>query len=135
MKATSVEIEEKVKIMKVTSKEIDEARDAYKKIAERAAMLYFLLNSLAIIDHFYQYSLAAFKIVFFRAIEHTEKSDNVQVRCEALKESITYAIYCYANRGLFERHRLIFNSQLCFNILRKDDKLPIFEFSFLINGW
>jgi len=73
-------------------------------------MLYFLLNSLAIIDHFYQYSLAAFKIVFFRAIANAPKSQDLQERIEALRSGITYSFYCYANRGLFERHRLIFNS-------------------------
>ena len=50
-----------------------------------------------------------------------------------MTDCITYSFYCYANRGLFERHRLIFNSQLCFNILRKDKKLPADEFNFLIN--
>lgn len=73
-------------------------------------MLYFLLNSLAIIDHFYQFSLAAFKIVFFRAILNAEKNNDLLIRIDTLKNDITYAIYCYANRGLFERHRLIFNS-------------------------
>lgn len=43
-------------------------------------MLYFLLNSLSKIDHFYQYSLAAFKVVFFRAIANTEASNDVNVR-------------------------------------------------------
>lgn len=123
-----------MKQAKITEKEIDDARNAYRPIAARASMLYFLLNSLAIIDHFYQYSLAAFKIVFFRAIAGAEKTADLLQRIEILKNEITYAMYCYANRGLFERHRLIFNSQLCFNILRKEGKLPSDEFSFLING-
>lgn len=37
----------------ITEKDIDDARNAYRPIAARASMLYFLLNSLAIIDHFY----------------------------------------------------------------------------------
>jgi dynein heavy chain len=73
-------------------------------------MLYFLLNSLAIIDHFYQYSLAAFKIVFFRAIKNTPSNTDLKKRIDELKDSITSAMYSYANRGLFEKHRLIFNS-------------------------
>lgn len=118
----------------MTEHDIDTARSAYRPIAARSSMLYFLLNSLAIIDHFYQYSLQAFKVVFFRAIHNAEQSDDLQTRIDTLKEAITTATYRYANRGLFERHRLIFNSQLAFNILRKEGKLPQDEFSYLING-
>jgi dynein heavy chain len=48
-----MEIEEKVKLAKITEKEIDDARNGYRPIASRSSMLYFLLNSLASIDHFY----------------------------------------------------------------------------------
>ncbi|CAL6039825.1 Outer-arm_dynein beta [Hexamita inflata] len=133
-KSKSQEIEEKFKMAQITEKDIDDARNAYRPIAARASMLYFLLNSLAIIDHFYQFSLSAFKIVFFRAILNSQKSTDLLERIEILKNNITFAIYQYANRGLFERHRLIFNSQLCFNILRKENRLPAEEFAFLING-
>ena len=109
-KATSTEIAVKVAEAKETEININKAREQYRTVASRSSMLYFLLNSLAVIDHFYQFSLAAFKVVFFRAIKGSEKSDEILVRVETLLDSITMAIYQYTSRGLFERHRLIFNS-------------------------
>lgn len=76
-------------------------------------MLYFLLNSLSVIDHFYQFSLAAFKKVFFRAIKKMGPyvtTETLDVRVAKLIDSITDEVYKYANTGLFERHKLIFNS-------------------------
>lgn len=51
-----------------------------------------------------------------------------------LLDALTFDIYSYAARGLFERHKLIFISQLCFNVLRKDNNLPANEFNFLLRG-
>jgi hypothetical protein len=41
----------------------------YKAVANRGAMLFFLLNSLSKIHAFYQYSLNSFVSVFSRAID------------------------------------------------------------------
>jgi len=43
-------------------------------------MLYFLLIQLWIIDHMYQYSLESFQNFFFKAIERTDESDDLDVR-------------------------------------------------------
>lgn len=133
-KATASEISEKVKEAKVTEAEINQAREQYRPVAARAAMLYFLLNSLNVIDHFYQFSLSAFITVFYRAIRNSAKSDDVAERVAILLDALTFDVYSYAARGLFERHKLIFISQLCFNILRKDNLLPPAEFTFLLRG-
>ena len=53
-----------------TEKAIMIARNKYRGVAARGAMLFFLLNSLNKIHAFYQFSLNAFVIVFARGIDN-----------------------------------------------------------------
>jgi len=99
-------------------------------------MLYFLLIQLWIIDHMYQYSLEAFQTFFFKAIDKTEESDDIDIRVPNLITMIRITIYQWVSRGLFERHKQIFLSQLTFRLMQKG-QLPIHytpqQMSFLIN--
>lgn len=101
-KETAAEIEEKVRETRITTKEIDTAREIYRCVAERASILYFILNDLCKINPMYQFSLKAFIVVFKRAINQTEKQSTTRVRVNSLLDSITYAVYLYTCRGLFE---------------------------------
>ncbi len=47
-----------------TEKQINVARDAYRGVAARGAMLFFLLQSLSKIHAFYSFSLNAFLVSF-----------------------------------------------------------------------
>ena len=53
-KKTAAEVEVKVHDAKVTSKEIDLAREKYRSAAARASVLYFILNDLNRINPMYQ---------------------------------------------------------------------------------
>ena len=64
----------------------------------------------------YLYHLQAFSVVFHNAIERAEKSDNVKERVENLINSITYLVFMYTTRGLFECDKLIFTSQVTFQV-------------------
>lgn len=65
-KRTAAEIEEKVAEAKITSQEIDVAREFYRPAAARASLLYFILNELNTINPIYQFSL---KVVQLRMEE------------------------------------------------------------------
>lgn len=56
-KQTAAEIEEKVAEAKITSTQIDQAREHYRPAAARASLLYFILNELNTINPIYQFSL------------------------------------------------------------------------------
>uniref|UniRef100_A0A5F9CH25 Dynein axonemal heavy chain 17 n=1 Tax=Oryctolagus cuniculus TaxID=9986 RepID=A0A5F9CH25_RABIT len=56
-KHTASEIEEKVQEAKITETKINEARENYRPAAERASLLYFILNDLSKINPIYQFSL------------------------------------------------------------------------------
>ena len=61
--------------------------------------------------------------MFHKAIERAEKSDNVKERVKYLIDSISYSVYMYTTRGLFERDKLIFTSQVTFQV---NDSRPVF---------
>ena len=82
-------------------------------------MLYFLLITLCVVDHMYQYSLESFSTFFFKAIEKTEPAEDEETRVLALREMIRITIYQWVARGLFEKHKPIFRTQLCFRLMQK----------------
>ena len=111
-KATVAEINQKKEVAVTTGKLVGEAREAYRPIATRGSLVYFLLDQLSVIDHMYQYSLSAFTFIFQKALDKAPPAESLGARCTSLLESVTYTVFAYVTRGLFERHRLIFSLQL-----------------------
>ena len=68
-KATVLEINEKVQVSKATSVKINDARETYRPVAARGSLIYFLIDQLNVIDHMYQYSLAAFNFIYSKALD------------------------------------------------------------------
>ena len=122
-KVMSAELTERVQKALETGQEISQHREAYRRVAGRAALLYFILVDLAKIDHMYQFSLASFVTVFTVAMDEAEASTNPVFRENALVDSITFKTFRWAMRGLFQRHQMIFTSLLCFRILLADKQL------------
>lgn len=131
-KKTADEIEIKVEEAKVTSRKIDEAREQYRAAATRASLLYFILNDLHKIDPIYQFSLKAFSVVFQNAIAKAVKSDDLTQRVANLLDSITYMVFMYTSRGLFECDKLIFMAQMTFQILLTSREIDPVELDFLL---
>jgi len=90
-KQTALEIEEKQKEAIITEKRINEEREIYRPVAAEGSMLYFLIITLSVISHMYQYSLESFQNFFFKAMEETIE-DGIE-RIEALKKQIRFVIY------------------------------------------
>ena len=61
-------------------------------------------------------SSQAFSVVFHKAIERAPKCDSVKERVENLIEGITYSVFIYTTRGLFERDKLTYTSQVAFQV-------------------
>ncbi|XP_069339031.1 dynein axonemal heavy chain 17 [Eulemur rufifrons] len=131
-KHTASEIEQKVQEAKITEVKINEARESYRPAAERASLLYFILNDLNKINPIYQFSLKAFNVVFEKAILRTAPADEVRQRVINLTDEITYSVYMYTARGLFERDKLIFLAQVAFQVLSMKKELNPVELDFLL---
>jgi dynein heavy chain len=136
-KATSAEITTQVKLALETEVMINTSREEYRPVAAEGSMIFFLIIQLCIMEHMYQYSLDSFVTFLFKAIEKAEPSDDMKVRCEGLIATIRMTIFRWVNRGLFERHKLIFCSMITFRLLQrgllKEDYIGQ-QFQFLLRG-
>uniref|UniRef100_A0A8U8C9W7 Dynein axonemal heavy chain 17 n=1 Tax=Geospiza parvula TaxID=87175 RepID=A0A8U8C9W7_GEOPR len=126
-KRTAAEIE-----FKVTEGRINEAREQYRPAACRAAMLYFTMNELHNVHPMYQFSLKAFQGVFQKAMERAAPAESLAGRVLSLTDSITFSVFQYTARGLFERDKLTFSAQLTFQILLMNKEIDPAELDFLL---
>nr|XP_034179953.1 dynein heavy chain 2, axonemal [Osmia lignaria] len=133
-KATSISIEESLVVSEQTEKEIDLAREEYRSCAQRASILFFVLNDMSLIDPMYQFSLDAYITLFMLSIDKSPKSLKLAERIDSLNEYHTYALYKYTCRGLFEQHKLLFSFNMCIKILEAQSKVMQVEYAFLLRG-
>nr|XP_023023241.1 dynein beta chain, ciliary-like [Leptinotarsa decemlineata] len=131
-KKTANEIAVKVEEAKVTSVKIDEAREQYRPCAARASLLYFILNDLNRINAIYQFSLKAFSVVFKDALSKALPAEKLKERVMNLLDSISFSVFMYTSRGLFERDKLIFTAQMTFQVLGQLNEINPEELDFLL---
>lgn len=131
-KNTAAEIEKKVVESRFTAREIDMARENYRIVAKRASILYFILNDLHRINPMYQFSLKAFIVVFKRAIASTTQERELSDRVNSLIDSITYAVHLYTCRGLFEKDKLTYKTQMVLQILLHSTQITSVELDYLL---
>ncbi|XP_032831905.2 dynein axonemal heavy chain 9 isoform X1 [Petromyzon marinus] len=131
-KRTAAEIEEKVKEAKVTELKINEAREHYRPAAARASLLYFIMNDLNKIHPMYQFSLKAFSVVFQMAVQRAAPDETLKQRVANLMDSITFSIFQYTTRGLFECDKLTFTAQVAFQVLLMNREIIPQELDFLL---
>lgn len=131
-KKTATEIALKVEEAKSTSVKIDEAREQYRPCAARASLLYFILNDLNRINAIYQFSLEAFSVVFKDALVRAIPAEKLKERVINLLDNITFSVFMYTTRGLFEKDKLIFTAQMTFQILLQSREIESEELDFLL---
>jgi dynein heavy chain len=133
-KITSAEVQEQLAVAEKTEVQIDQARQGYKPCANRATILFFVLNDIEKIDPMYQFALDAYISLFNISIDKAPKAANLATRIEAINECHTYAVYRYACRGLFEQHKLLFSFHMNAKIMEDSAKLSMPEFNFFLRG-
>ncbi|XP_005875475.1 PREDICTED: dynein heavy chain 9, axonemal [Myotis brandtii] len=133
-KQTAAEVEEKVQEAKVTEVKINEAREHYRPVAARASLLYFIMNDLSRIHPMYQFSLKAFSSFFQRAVEKAAPHESLAQRVASLMDSITFSVFQYTTRGLFECDKLTYLAQLTFQILLLNQAVGAAELDFLLRS-
>ncbi|XP_077110730.1 dynein axonemal heavy chain 9 isoform X2 [Ranitomeya variabilis] len=131
-KKTAAEIEEKVQEAKVTEVKLNEAREHYRPAAARASLLYFIMNDLNKIHPMYQFSLKAFSVVFQQAVQKAPTDEVLKQRVTNLIDSITFSVFQYTTRGLFECDKLTYTAQLAFQILLMNKEINSAELDFLL---
>ena len=176
-KATSIEVGEKIIIAKQTEVVMIEASEMYRPVANRGALMFFLLSDLFKVHTFHFYSLASFNIVFQRAIAgrklpgddwEDDNGDNMimpKLKLKRLKEkeaaaaaagdnvkdakqlrkelderliylvdNITFEVFNYSRRGLFDKHKLIVATMLLLRVLVRRNEVQGDTVDYLVSG-
>ncbi|XP_067914454.1 dynein axonemal heavy chain 17-like [Heterodontus francisci] len=131
-KQTATEIEQKVAEAKITEVKINEARENYRAAALRASLIYFVIDDLNKINPIYQFSLKAFHVVFENAIQRSIPAEDVKDRVVNLTDEITYSVFVYTTRGLFEKDKLIFTAQVAFQVFLMKKEINPLHLDFLL---
>ena len=72
-------------IAQETELKIAKAFESYRPNANRGSLIYFLMNQLFVIDHMYQYSLAAFQFIFNKALAKADAAETLDERVKNLQ--------------------------------------------------
>merc|ERR1719247_2662319 len=136
-KETSVAVQEQLDGAEEKKEKIKKAREEYIPCGLRAAILFFVLNDLVSVDPMYQFSLEAYISLFRTSIErYAEKNPMAtgEERIELLNQYHQRAVYRYACRGLFERHKLLLSMHLASKVLMANKDFNSAEYAFFLRG-
>jgi dynein heavy chain len=133
-KQTAQDVNEKLANATETNRKITEACEEYRPVARRATLVYFLIAEFSNVNVMYQTSLKQFNQLYEGAIDHSEKAVMPSKRINNIIEYLTYSLYKYVQRGLFERHKLTFALMLAMRILVGDRKLTENEVQIFLKG-
>ena len=123
IKTKSKEVNEKLVEAQEKKIEINEKRELFRPAAARGAVLYFCVVEMTLVNWMYNTSLAQFLGLFDKAIEFSPKAQLVKERVINIRTELTWRVYRYINRGLFERDKTTFKLMMGTKILIKDGKL------------
>ncbi|XP_076295220.1 dynein heavy chain 8, axonemal kl-3 [Lasioglossum baleicum] len=133
-KQTAAEITEKLSVAKDTELRIDTAREEFRPVATRGSVLYFLICDMALVNCMYQTSLVQFLERFDISMERSEKSPVNQRRINFIIEYLTYEIFRYKARGLYEIHKYMFSLLMTLKIDLQREFITHDEFQYFIKG-
>ncbi|KAG4073254.1 hypothetical protein HA402_008600 [Bradysia odoriphaga] len=133
-KATANDMKEKLITARNTEIEINAAREDFRVVATRGSVLYFLVCAMAEVNIMYQTSLNQFLERFDVSLSQSKKSHNSKIRIANIIEHLTFEIFSYKSRGLFENHKFLFSLLLALKIDMQKGDVSYEEFQTFMKG-
>merc|ERR1719160_1164523 len=125
-KAKAKEVEGKLAEAAEREIEINEKREQFRPVATRGSIMYFNMTDMTLVANpitmqpsgwMYNCSLLQFLEQFDISIKNSEKCQPTSKRVDKIIQFLTYQVYRYMNRGLFERDKLMFKLMVTLKIM------------------
>ena len=133
-KLKAKEVQQKLFEAKEKQDDIIEKRETYRPVATRGSLLYFGIVEMSMVNWMYNTSLNQFLQRFDESIDTAERASTPQERVRNITNKLTYIVYRYINRGLFEKDKLTFLLMISMKTMLVSGKLTQLDADLLLKG-
>lgn len=133
-KSKAIEIKEKLESAEQAKESINRAREEFRSVASRGSVLYFLIVKMTLVNNMYQTSLGQFLERFDYSLTNADKSPITYKRIKAITTFLTFDIFKYKSRGLYETHKFLFVLLVALDIDLQRGFITFEEFQNIIKG-
>ncbi|KAH7340377.1 dynein heavy chain protein 1 [Rhizoctonia solani] len=124
LKKEAAEITRKVEETDIVMREVEQVTADYLPLAQACSAVFFVLEQLNLVNHFYQFSLRFFLDIFDNILHNNPnltKVTDYQRRLEILTEDLFLMVYKRTSRALLHRDHLVLAVLLAQIKLRGED--------------